>query len=66
MTLTLGTIVGQFKMPASFLQENFMDNACVHKAFEGAVNSDSIWAGRGKTDGYFVGCLGLVRLHEQG
>ena len=44
MALFWGAIVGQFEVPASFLQEDLVDKACVKKAFEGAINGNLVWA----------------------
>ena len=55
--MALGTVAGQFKMPGSLLQENFVDKTCTDKAFEGAINRDLVRPSRGKVRSNLVRCL---------
>ncbi|GAG23973.1 unnamed protein product, partial [marine sediment metagenome] len=48
MTLPFGAVMGQFKMPGSFLQEGSMNNTCSHEAFKGAVDYYLIRSRRGQ------------------
>jgi len=42
MTLVFSAIMAEFKIPASFLQENLVDKTCAEEAFEGAINCNLV------------------------
>ena len=48
VTLAFGAVIREFEMPCSFLQKDFMNNACFNKSFKNAINRYFVWSGRCK------------------
>ena len=66
VALAFGTVVTEFEMPCSFLQEGFVDKASGNKTFKGAIDCNLVWSRAGELCGNLFLGYGAVGVEQDG